>query len=234
MSDVSITWTPHWQRKLDGLQAYDRRATPYIAEGMDRIFFSFRRDRIIPDAKRAFDRAGSLSRPSNSRRHGWKIGRSSGDQLRELIGRVFIPSKAAFAHEEGATVKPKAGSFMAIPVRGSKAVTPTGKLSATGKRLLARNESASERTFTRKLSGGSIGVFLESGKTKTGKFRKGARTELVFRLVPLARIRQKLNVHKMWEAYGPERERRLKEQLVMFYEDLFAGRRHRRERRRRA
>lgn len=236
MSEFTIKFEDAWKERFERLAAIETHAVGYILEGVDRVFFSFRRDRVLPRAKSAFRTSGGLSRSTNKKTgaHGWRIARSEGKTLKEIIGRVYIASKAAVAHEEGATVRPTKGEYLFLPNYNAPTLRlKSGRISkAKQNRLLDKTRlRSSERVFTRQLSSGSIGVFLESGKTKTGKFRKGAKTELLGVLTRQVEIKPKLGVLKAWTDYGSQIQKRMLEQYTFAFEDWFAGKKHKRGRR---
>lgn len=240
----SFEFSKEWQERFVDLQAHGRRAVPYVQEGVDRVLFSFRRDRVVPRMKQVFHVRGGLSRVTNKATgpHGWRVARSNGKRIQDVIGRVYIASKAAYAHEYGARIKGTDGGgknrFLAIfnpDVIG--ALTKTGRISKAHKaRILNRSRHRkSENVFVREYKPGRFGLFRTTGIRKgEGKYRvgytnkrgkeiAGGRTEFVARLEHQVYIRPKMGIRQMWTAYGPEIEKRMLEQYALYYYDWVTG-----------
>lgn len=209
-----------YQHTIDVLRTYGRLATPYVREWADRSLFSFRRDRIVPSIKETFPTA----RGRISQRKSWVIEKATGRTIDDISGRVVIESKAAYAHEFGAQIQPRTGKFLAIPNRGTKGiVSKKGNLNrsvSTPKKAAARGW----KLFYRQYAPGKHAIFREVGRTKTGKRGKNHRIDLAFFLIERAKIKPKLGIIDKWQAYGPEVNKRLAQQMTRFWGDLFRGR----------
>jgi len=140
----------------------------------------------------------------------WKTRRypKKGNSLGAAVVIYSDAERVIRAFDEGAVIKPKGRRLLAIPTEnapkrgvGRKRISPaTFPEARYGELRLVKPKNGPLLLVVdgvRILKSGRVGKRLKNdGRTKTGKYRKGVTTVVMFILVPQAKLKKRLNVSR--------------------------------------
>ena len=89
------------------------------------------------------------------------------------------------AHMSGATIRSRRGRFLAIP-------TPEALKRGRGRRRVSTSSFRGRLRYIPRKNGPDLLVLDTGGKTKSGKYRKGSKTTVMFILVRQVRLKRRL------------------------------------------
>jgi len=89
------------------------------------------------------------------------------------------------AHMSGAVIRARRGRFLAIP-------TPEALKRGRGRRRVSTNSFRGRLRYIPRKSGPDLLVLDTGGKTKSGRYRKGSKTTVMFILVRQVRLKRRL------------------------------------------
>lgn len=210
---------------------------PYIFAGLRRAFGAYRREfnagRHLP-GKQAQLKGGKVglrirnpNQPGLRHQFFWRThpANEKAGRLDDILVEFYTGSPVAKAMEFGATVRPKRGRALAIPV--GYALSAKGRI----KRNFRTPDKARARGFRfvyipRR---GNRGPYLAVDKNnpkgkapgKRGKKRGAPELRVVFVLTPSVRIRKRLGFYAGWDRFEPERNKRLDAELARYLRDFW-------------
>lgn len=154
--------------------------------------------------------------------------------IEAIAGDAFATSTALEALQHGATIRPRSGRFLAIPIKPRR-----GRAFRVGPRRFRNRLRKSSRLITIRTRSGRLilaerqrrrtGTRFRSELTKKGRLRKTQRKTLQdviiprYVLVPEVRLPRALQFYETWDRLKPERDRAYRLAADRILRDLARG-----------
>lgn len=193
---------------------------PYFYAGLRRAAAAYRREFVQSLGTK-------LKNPQKFKSQRWPWGfkweASPRNEKSGSIDRIAVSigttSKAAESLEFGATIRPRRGRMLAIPI--ARALTAAGRARKGFESPKAAKE-AGHRIISRWRPRGEY--LLGIAETRTLKRGDKTRMRLMWKLVHQVRIKARLGFYAGWEQFQPQARRRMDEEVDKFWRVYFGQR----------